>query len=65
MDYWFEAEIRAHRHRLLANAANHRRACLVRAGKRKSMRAKLADWVQVLSDRLAHTAAAMRGTERA
>lgn len=65
MDYWFETELRARRNELLAFARRTRLARLAEAERSSSVRARIADGAQILSDRLAQLALALRGTERA
>ena len=65
MDYWLEAEIRAHRHRLLAQAEVRRRVRLARRGRSRALRTYIANGVQRLSDGLAHAASAIRDGEQA
>lgn len=64
MDFWFETEIRARHNDLLAFATRSRLARLAQSGRSTSMRARIADGAQGLSDRLARLALALRGPEQ-
>ena len=65
MDFWFESEIRARHAEVLASAIRSRHVRLAESGRSTGIRARLADGAQSLSDRLAHIALILRGTERA
>ncbi len=65
MDYWFETEIRARRDEVIASVIRSRNVRLAESGRSTGFRARRADGAQVMSDRLARLALALRGTERA
>lgn len=65
MEYWYEAEIRAHRNEVLAAAERSRLARLAESGRSTGVRAYLADNVEAMSERLAQFASLLRGTENA
>ena len=65
MDIWFESEIRMRREDALQNAQRNRLSRLARSGRSFSIRSRIADGAQVVSDAFAVVARTLRDTERA
>ena len=65
MDYRLAAELHARRDEIVAFAERRRLIRLAESGRSTALRARIANGVQHLSDRLANIAAFVRGTEHA
>ena len=60
MDLWLEAEIRMRRDDAFASAANRRTIRTVESGRSRSIRGRIADGAQTLSDAFASVARTLR-----
>jgi hypothetical protein len=65
MDYWLEAEIRMRRDQLFIDAHRVRLIRLAESGRSKSVRTRIADGAQSVSDALAMLARTLRAGESA
>jgi hypothetical protein len=63
MNIWYDAEYRMRRDEILASAARARLVRLATSGRSKSLRERIADGAQSMSDLLAGFARVMRGTQ--
>jgi hypothetical protein len=63
MDIWYDAEYRMRRDEILASAARARLIRLATSGRSKSLRGRIADGAQSMSDLLASLAHVVRGTQ--
>jgi hypothetical protein len=64
MDLWLRAEVRTRRHDALRFAHRRRLARLAESGRSTSIRVRVADTADILSDALAALARSLRAKER-